>query len=1114
MNEKESPNINENSFIFIESLKNIYSDELIDNRNKFFLLYKLLTELISSITDRENQYINSDYAKFEFIINKYKFSAELSNSLHSIRNYTNKLSKDSSKKINQNSINTISKLIVQLYKVLYYDFSDVFTDKILDISTKKLPFQKNAITSETVNLYSAIVVKKYEEKIDDSEHSYLLDVFYNEEIFSLLLNNEWEDIYKYSNESSNLNIINISILNGNKIELNRKSFIVLEPDFLFDVTDLASSIDASNKYSYFFNLILPKKSNISLLKGNIINNIFDELIINPEATFEELYEQSIKSRPISLYALSKTNKEDVKLLKPELSNYFSNIKQFIENIESSNSIIEPSFISPKWGMQGRLDLLIEDDKDENLKDIIELKSGKFPNINMTLGTGKNTFRAGMWSSHYAQVSCYNMILSSVYPDRKGNSSIYYAMCTTEPNRNAAINENYYREIVKLRNNLVFELIKLSKNKAPSIENYFEDLSGLPKYKIYDVNNFYEIYINSSDLEKNYYNKLLNFLLKELLSDIISNSNNSITSDLWKLNIDEKKEKALVIDNLNLLSEKSDFEKLHLFFQRNDDSFYIDSFRRGDIVIVYQKTDDFQTPVNDIILKGSIKEIDNKNIIITIRNKSYPIKNFFKKIGNWVIERDQSDSNTKKLIPNLSEFLYCDDEKKKIILGVKAPRIRDEKIYIHYKELTDNQNEVLNEILNSNDYYLLQGPPGTGKTSYVIRYLVKYLIEHTSENILLIAYTNRALDEICNVINKLGFDYLRLGNKESSIHQDHLLCNMVESNDFRNLYKKINKFKIVASTVFSAVNNFEIFDIWDFDTIIVDEASQILEPQIVGTLCKAKRFILIGDEKQLPAITSQTSALDSELDKDLIDIGFQSMSNSIFERMLRNIVHRNWNYATGNLYKQARMHRDVQEFPNVYFYNSKLEILDIENHQSKDFNMFENDFEDNLIDEISKKRFVFINSKREKAIKYNISEAELSLRIIQNYIKALGENLTEKSIGVISPFRAQCAIIAKYLEGAISSDDLKKITIDTVERYQGSERDIIIYSFATNYHSLIEKISSRTYLFNQYIDRKLNVALTRAKEQIIILGCDEILSKDEIYRNLVAHSKKVNGYYIA
>jgi len=163
-------------------------------------------------------------------------------------------------------------------------------------------------------------------------------------------------------------------------------------------------------------------------------------------------------------------------------------------------------------------------------------------------------------------------------------------------------------------------------------------------------------------------------------------------------------------------------------------------------------------------------------------------------------------------------------------------------------MTDEQSFLLKSIINSKDYFLLWGPPGTGKTSVMIRNLVAHYYYTTDESILLLAFTNRAVDEICEAIESIGVDfennYLRIGQMQSSSpkYRKNILKSKCEHINRRKVLLKLLKdTRIFISTLSSIQKNLDILSIKKFSRIIVDEASQLSDPSLAGILTQVPHF---------------------------------------------------------------------------------------------------------------------------------------------------------------------------------------------------------------------------------------------------------------------------------
>ena len=368
-------------------------------------------------------------------------------------------------------------------------------------------------------------------------------------------------------------------------------------------------------------------------------------------------------------------------------------------------------------------------------------------------------------------------------------------------------------------------------------------------------------------------------------------------------------------------------------------------------------------------------------------------------------------------------------------------------------------------------------------------------------ILLLAYTNRAVDEICQSLSSItpGIDYIRVGSELSCDvrFRGHLLENILaECNSRREVNIRMADCRVYVGTVASIAAKAELFKLKRFDVAIVDEATQILEPQLLGILCAkfadernaVGKFILIGDHKQLPAVILQNSGHSEVHDEGLREAGLFNLKDSLFERLYRFHLKEESPKAIDMLCRQGRMHPGVAFFPNKAFYAGKLEALGLP-HQLEHIE--------------APVRFIPSKQDLESVSgKTNRYEAQIVAGLAKEVYLAHEEEFDpNRTLGVITPYRSQSALIRKELQ-ALAIPALSRISIDTVERYQGSERDVIIYSFCVNHLYQLRFLPNLTEEDGVQIDRKLNVALTRARKQLFITGVPEILSHNSIYQYLL------------
>ena len=278
-----------------------------------------------------------------------------------------------------------------------------------------------------------------------------------------------------------------------------------------------------------------------------------------------------------------------------------------------------------------------------------------------------------------------------------------------------------------------------------------------------------------------------------------------------------------------------------------------------------------------------------------------------------------------------------------------------------------------------------------------------------------------------------------------------------------------------------------------------------------------KFILIGDHKQLPAVVQQDDTEVLVEDETVKAIHLNSCANSLFERLILTERAAGRTDFIGTLHKQGRMHPDIADFANRKFYaREQLECVPLA-HQLEQTLNYNEASEDETDDVLKAHRMIFIPSKPCRQLniseKVNTEEARIITDLLRRLYRQLGYNFDpQKSVGVIVPYRNQIAMIRKEIE-KLGIPELEEISIDTVERYQGSQRNIILYSFTIQSRYQLDFLTANTfYEDGQPIDRKLNVAITRARKQLILTGNEPTLRQNQIFAELIDYIKEKGGYY--
>lgn len=201
-----------------------------------------------------------------------------------------------------------------------------------------------------------------------------------------------------------------------------------------------------------------------------------------------------------------------------------------------------------------------------------------------------------------------------------------------------------------------------------------------------------------------------------------------------------------------------------------------------------------------------------------------------------------------------------------------------------------------------------------------------------------------------------------------------------------------------------------------------------------------------------------------------------------------------------------MHTDIMRFANQHVYQGILQVVDLHRQGSSFSGLFEGE-----TSTLFRERLLYVPSAaklEETYLKTNQQEAAITIRLVSIWLEKIKANKLNWSIGVITPFRAQIAAIT-YL-AHLQNVDLSHVTIDTVERYQGGARDIIIMSSAVNSQQALSRITSEN---SDGVDRKLNVAVTRARQQFILIGEEAILQTAAAYKSLIGMCGRLENIFV-
>ena len=1033
--------------------------------------------------------------------------------------------------------------------------SAVFQEAIPDTLVGKLPTHGRITENIQITNYRYIrcIVRAWDEQTiqvavinqDSSEELLTVDYMNTAEYV------DFSYLRSLLREGMQLNLLDCTVTRKKVIP----RLIVVEPDYLVDISSIANCFESYGHHPLLFTVkrMGERPNNKHIVLGNFAGSALDDIINHPtDYTIKDTFRSNFREKALDFATCPDFNAVEFKqAAEQQVANIQEIVNELFQSFEREKAILEPSFVCERLGLQGRIDLMTTD-----LKLLVEQKSGKNIFIERQY---KNPHGSLHVEKHYVQLLLYYGILQYNFQLNPKDAHIEL-MYSKYPLPNGLLEveplQKLIREAIKFRNQAVATEYWMA-------ENGFHRLLPLLTPQVLNVEKqndaFYQRYLlpqltevlaplhQLSELERAYFTRMMTFVIKEqLVSKVgaqegVGNSN----ADLWNMPLAEKKDTGniytgLTITDKSCSSSFNGYDTITLNVPQQGIDF-LPNFRRGDMVYLYAYKKNEEPDVRkSILFKGSLQEIHTSSIVVHL-NDGQQNPNLI--AGEcFALEHAGSDIGGTSAIRSLYTFITSDVERRQLLLGQRAPRA--DKSLVLSRSYHPDYDEIILKAKQAQDYFLLIGPPGTGKTSQALQYLVceqlaeKPKVPNTKPNdqspmvngqssILLLAYTNRAVDEICNMLSEHELDYIRIGNEYSCDpkYSDHLLQEVLDENTTLNSIKStLSEAQIIVATTSTMNSRSALFNIKHFDLVIIDEASQILEPNIVGILTARQeegraidRFILVGDHKQLPAVVQQQGSLEMEgSDKRLASIHLSSCTNSLFERLILTERAAGRTDFIGTLHKQGRMHPDIADFANRKFYaKEQLECVPLA-HQLETELAYNEESEDALDNALKAHRMIFIPSTPCKQLniseKVNTDEARIIADLLRRLYRQMDKDFDpQKSVGVIVPYRNQIAMIRKEIE-RLEIPALEGISIDTVERYQGSQRDVILYSFTIQSRYQLDFLTANTfYEEGQPIDRKLNVAITRARKQLILTGNESTLRQNQLFAELIDYIKEKDGY---
>ncbi|KAK1333724.1 hypothetical protein QTO34_006111 [Cnephaeus nilssonii] len=886
-------------------------------------------------------------------------------------------------------------------------------------------------------------------------------------------------------------------------------YLILYPDMLISGTSIASSIRCLRRAVLSETFRSSDPATRQMLIGTVLHEVFQKAISDSFAPekLQELALQTVQEiRHLKeMYRLN-LNQDEVK---QEVEEYLPSFSKWAGdfmhkhtstdfpqmqlslpsdggnnnatcNIEVIKSLdIEESIWSPRFGLKGKIDVTVG----------VKIHRGcktKYKIMPLELKTGKESNSI----EHRSQLVLYTLLCQERRADPEAGLLLYLKTGQMYPVPAKHLDK---RELLKLRNQMAFSLFHRISKPATGKEKTF--LNPLPQIIEEQQTCKYCSQVGNCAL----YSRAVEQQMDD--SSVPSGMLPRIKEETQHLKVTHLEYFSLWCLMLTLESKSKDNKK------NNQNIWLIPSSEMSSGIISLLAIILITAIINaHVQLKkwdlGMVKNI-RVHLFCCFRNLSVlPESTLFR------LDQEEKNCDIDTPLGNLSKLMKNTDASQKLrdlIIDFREPQFipflssilpHDAKDTVAsiLKGLNKPQRQAMKKVLLSKDYTLIVGMPGTGKTTTICA-LVRILYA-CGFSVLLTSYTHSAVDNISLFkLAKFKIGFLRLGQTQK-VHPDiqkfteEEICRSKSIKSLALLEELYNSHLIVATTCMGI--NHPIFSRKVFDFCIVDEASQISQPVCLGPLFFSRRFVLVGDHQQLPPLV---------LNREARALG---MSESLFKRLEQN------EDAVVQLTVQYRMNSKIMSLSNKLTYEGKLEcgsdkvasaVINLPNFKDVKLELeFYADYSENpwLIGAFEPNNPVcFLNTDQvpapeqvEKSGVSNITEAKLIVFLTSIFTKA---GCNPSDIGIIAPYRQQLKIINDLL----AHSSVGMVEVNTVDKYQGRDKSIVLVSFVRS-----NKDGTLGELLKDW--RRLNVAITRAKHKLILLGCVSSLNRYPPLGKLLCH----------
>ena len=802
------------------------------------------------------------------------------------------------------------------------------------------------------------------------------------------------------------------------------SYVVLEPDFLVDVTDVRSWVQCPRMY--YLNKLSGVPLAYPVVKGTIVHEVFGDLLRGRD--LDEAVADHVEAAGLELGLLGREAAE----VRDEVRRNAAAIEGWLAQgtlTEADDWRSEYTLISPTFGIKGRADALRRGSP-------VELK------------TGKNTKREPRFHDKI-QATTYALLLGES-DDSPNTGTLLYTKNAALDRNEASGDLSPAKEFSVGRG--LLEFVVRTRNEIAATEARRDVPTGYEADAKCDW--CFEqdtCMVVSGRLDQESKAGRVGTAIPEGERDYFADFYRAVEDErravhdeyrkLWEQDARERADADRALIDLDPCGRRQLPDGDWELRARVPDG-AVSKLREGDVALASSGD-----PIGGDAELGRIRSLGDEAVVAV----DEPLD--LRRLDVYPSEISVS----RQLTALHDALLKGDPDRKDVLFGRRDPTFTDvSATFIHNN---DAQNAAVRRAVGADDFALVHGPPGTGKT-YTIARLVRALVDR-GERVLLSAFTNRAVDNALDALREQGFeDVARVGTK-TGVREDMLDVRLERRGEPNDRAAALLSAPVVAAT--TATCGSRVLREAAFDVAVVDEASQLTEPGTLAAVNLADRFVLVGDHQQLPPV---------------VQSGDERLATSLFERL-----HDGHPDAAVMLDRQYRMSQRIQAFASREFYDGALRPATpaVAGGSLGDLPTVD---AGTLPDRL-RQGVRFIDPDGRQVGNANPVEAERVASVVEEYVDA---GVDPDDVVVIAPFRAQVAEIGRRVD----------VAVDTVDRFQGSSAEVVVVSFVAT-GELEGPIFEDT--------RRVNVALTRAKKTLVLVGDAAALGSEPFYARMLDWARR-------